>query len=46
MQTEVTIRVAQEEALRTNYTKNKIAKTSESPLCRMCGERGETVREA
>ena len=28
----------------TNYTKNKIDKTSENPLCRMCGERGETVQ--
>ena len=44
MQTEATICAAQEQALRTNYTKNKIDKTSENPLCRMCGERGETVQ--
>ena len=37
-QTEATICAAQEQALRTNYTKNKIDKTSENPLCRMCGE--------
>ena len=44
VQTEATICSAQEQALRTNYTKNKIDKTSENPLCRMCGERGETVQ--
>ena len=33
---------AQEQALRTNYTTNKIDKTSENQLCRMCRERGET----
>ena len=42
--TKATICAAQEQALRTNYTKNKIDKTSENPLCRMCGERGETVQ--
>ena len=41
-QTEVTICVAQEQALRTNYTKTKVDKTSENPLSRMCDERGET----
>ena len=44
VQTEAMICAAQEQALRTNYTKNKIDKTSENPLCRMCGERGETVQ--
>ena len=44
VQTEATICAAQEQALRTNYTKNKIDKTSENPLCRMCGERGEIVQ--
>ena len=43
-QTEATICAAQEQALRTNCTDNKIDKTSENPLCRMCGERGETVQ--
>ena len=44
VQTEATICAAQEQALRTNYTKNKIDKTSENPLRRMCDERGETVQ--
>ena len=44
VQTEATICAAQEQALRTNYTKNKTVKTSENPFCRMCGERGETVQ--
>ena len=44
VQTEATICAAQEQALRRNYTKNKIDKSSENPLCRMCGEMGETVQ--
>ena len=44
VQTEATICAAQEQVLRTNYTKNKIDKTSENPLCRICGERGQTVQ--
>ena len=44
VQTEATICAAQEKALRTNPTKNKIDKTSKNPLCRVCGERGETVQ--
>ena len=44
VQTEATISAAQEQALRTNYTKNKTGKTLENVLCRMCGERGETVQ--
>ena len=44
VQTEAAICAAQEHALRTNYTKNKIDKTSENPLCRMCDERGEIVQ--
>ena len=44
VQTEATICAAQEQALRTNYTKNKIDKTWENPLRRICGERGETVQ--
>ena len=34
---------AQEEALRTNYIKFHIDKAVDSPLCRMCDERGESV---
>ena len=37
VQIEATICAAQEQALRTNYIKNKIDKTSENPLCKMCG---------
>ena len=40
---EVLICAAQEQALRTNYIKFNIDKTAESPLCRMCGEKGESV---
>ena len=29
--------------LRTNYVKYHIDKTVESPLCRLCGEKGESV---
>ena len=43
VRTEATICAPQEQALKTNYTKNKIDKTSENPLCGMCGERGETA---
>ena len=31
-------------ALRTNSIKNSIVKTSETPLCRLCGDATETVR--
>ena len=44
VQTVATICAAQEQALRTNYTKNKIDKILKNPLCRMCGEREETVQ--
>ena len=43
-QTEATTCAVQEQALRTNYAKNKIDKTLENPLCRMCCEREETVQ--
>ena len=32
-----------EQALRTNYSKFHIDKTSESPLCRLCGAKGESI---
>ena len=44
VQTEATICAAQEQALRTNYTEDKIDTTLENQLRRMCGERGETVQ--
>ena len=34
---------SQEQALRTNYMRFHIDHTAESPLCRMCGSKGETV---
>ena len=40
--TEALIFSAQEQALRTNYTKFKIDKTIDSPFCRMCGNKNET----
>ena len=34
---------AQEQAIRTNYVKHKIDKTAQSPLCRMCDKKSETI---
>ena len=41
--TESLLCAAQEQAIRTNYVKHHIDKSAESPLCRMCEEKGETV---
>ena len=41
--TEALIMAAQEQAIRTNYVKHHIDKSRDSPSCRMCGEKGETV---
>ena len=41
--TEALICSAQEQAIRTNNTKFYVDKTSDSPICRMCGARNETV---
>ena len=41
--TEALMCSAQEQALRTNYIKFHIDRTSASPLCRMCSNKGETV---
>ena len=41
--TEGLICSAWEQALRTNYTKYHIDKIADSPSCRMCGEKGESV---
>ena len=43
IQTEALLCAAQEQALRTKYIKHHIDKSIESPLCRLCEERGETV---
>ena len=37
------IMAAQEQAIRTNYVKHHIDKSRDSPTCRMCGEKEETV---
>ena len=42
-ETEALICAAQEQALRTNYIKCKIDGSTKSPLCRVCGEKGESV---
>ena len=42
-ETEALLCAAQEQALRTNYVKFHIDRTVESPLCRLCGEKGEHV---
>ena len=43
-ETECLILAAQEQTLRTNSIKYSIDKTSETPLCRLCGDAAETVR--
>ena len=43
-ETAALICAAKEHALRTNYIKFNIDKTVESPLCRMCGEKGDVSR--
>ena len=35
---------AQEQTIRTNYIKYHIDKTSDSPMCRLCGKKGESVQ--
>ena len=42
-ETEAMLCAAQEQAIRRNYVKHKIDKTSQSPLCRMCDQRIETI---
>ena len=42
-ETEALIIAAQDQSLRTNYVKFHIDKTTDSPLCRMCKEKGESV---
>ena len=41
--TEAFVFAAQEQAIRTNYIKFHIDRTISSSLCRMCGQKGETV---
>ena len=42
-ETEALICAAQEQALRTNYPKYKIDKSVDTPICRKCGEKSESV---
>ena len=42
-ETEALLCAAQEQALRTNYVKFHIDRNVESPLCRLCGEKGEHI---
>ena len=42
--TEALICAAQEQSIRTNYMKYHIDKTAKSPLCRLCGQKGERVQ--
>ena len=39
---EAMLYTAQEQAIRTEYEKQKIDKTAQSPLCRMCDKKSET----
>ena len=43
VETEALIFAAQEQALRANYVKFNIDNSVDSPLCRMCNQKGETI---
>ena len=43
VETEAMLCAAQEQAIRTNYVKHKIDKTTQSPLCTMCDKKKETI---
>ena len=42
--TEALLCAAQEQAIRTNYVKYHINRTSGNPLCRLCKKKGESVQ--
>ena len=42
--TEALLCAVQGQVIRTNYMKYHIDKTSENPLCRLCGKNGESVQ--
>ena len=44
IRTEAMLCAAQEQTVRTSYVKHHIDKTSESPLCKLCGKKGESVQ--
>ena len=43
VETEAMLCAAQKQAIQTNYVKHKIDKTAQSPLCRMCHKKSETI---
>ena len=43
VETEAMFCAVQEQAIQTNYVKHKIDKTAQSPLCRMCDKKSETI---
>ena len=43
VETEALIFAAQEQTPRTNYVKCNIDKSVDSPLCKLCGQKGETM---
>ena len=45
VETEAVLCTAQEQAIRTNYVKHNIDKTAQSPLCRMCDKKSETITD-
>ena len=42
--TETLFCAAQKQPIRTNYVKHHIDRTTENPLCRLCGRKGESVQ--
>ena len=43
VETETMLCAAHEQAIRTNYVKHQTDKTAQSPLCRMCDKKSETI---
>ena len=43
VETETMLCAAQEQAIRITYMKHKIDKRAQSPLCRMCNKKSETI---
>ena len=43
VETEAMLCAAQEQAIRTNYVKHKVDKTAQSPLCRICDKKSESI---
>ena len=43
VETEAMLCAAKERAIGTNYMKHNIDKTDQSPLCRMCDKKSETI---